>query len=156
MTSRITEGLPFGQVLRTGARTLSEGECALLTALTWTIGRFHTDPEFAKTTEFGGIVLAGAVIPAVAAGLIGMSNYYREFETKYGFKVVAVLGMEVRYRHPLRPGDTIRVETILRDARPSGRRPGQGVAEFEDRVLNQRDDVVAEMKRFWLFERTAP
>jgi acyl dehydratase len=147
-------GLPIDAVTRTRGRTLGEGECALLTSLTWTIGRFHTEKPYAETTTFGGITLAGAVVVAVAIGLINTSDFYRELDQKYGVKIIAVLGMKVQYRTGFRPGDTLWVETTLMKARATERRPERGILEFKDRVLNQRDETIAEMERQWLFERT--
>jgi acyl dehydratase len=151
--SALLDGLPIGILNRTRGRTLVEGECALLTDLTWTIGRFHSEQEFAETTTFGGVVFAGALAVAVAMGLINTSDWYSDLSRFYGFKVVAALGMDVRYRHPFRAGDTMRVESTMVSARESSGRSERGVAEFEDRVLNQRGEVIAELHRHWLFER---
>src|SRR5437660_6583427 len=130
MTSPLLEGLPIGLVTRTRGRTLGEGECALLTDLTWTIGRFHAEREFAQTTAFGGVVLAGAVVVAVATGLINTSDFYRDLDREYRFKVVAALGSTVRYRAGFRPGDTLWVETTMTGARESKSNANRGVVDF--------------------------
>jgi acyl dehydratase len=150
----IEEGLPLGVVNKTRGRTLGEGECALLTDLTWTIGRFHTEKPFAETTAFGGITLAGAVVASVAVGLINTSDFYRDLDQKFGVKIVATLGMKVKYRTGFRPGDTLRVETTLNSVRKTSR-PGRGLLEFHDRVINQKDETILEMEREWLFERVS-
>jgi acyl dehydratase len=155
LASAITDGLPIGLTTRTRGRTLGEGECAMLTNLTWTIGRFHTERAFAETTTFGGVILGGAVLVAVATGLINTSDFYRDLDRVYGLGVVAVLGMKVRYHKGFRAGDTLWVETTVTGARESKSQAGRGVIEFKDRVCNHRDELLVDMERQWLFERHA-
>jgi acyl dehydratase len=145
--------LPIGAVYRTRGRTLTRGECALLADLTWTIGSLHTDREFAKNHEFGDTFVAGAVLLAVAVGLINTSDHYRELQETHGIRVIAALGVDAKYRNPLFPGNTITVETRIEGARESKSRPGEGILTFEDRVLNQDEVVLLEMKRAWRFSR---
>jgi acyl dehydratase len=68
-------------------------------------------------------------------------------ETTLG-TTVANLGFdEVAFPAPLFHGDTLRVETEVRAARPSRSRPGQGVVTFEHRGHDQHDALVCRAVR---------
>lgn len=147
-------GLPIGVVERSRGRTISEGDFTLLTSLTWTTGQMHANREFMRErSQYGERILGGPVVVAVASGIQYQSHWHR-FTERYQVRVIAAVGVEAKYRGPVLPGDTLYVEVCLAEARPSRSRPGQGVLVFDDRVLNQRDELVLEMKRTLLFERT--
>jgi len=147
-------GLPIGIVERSRGRTISDGEFAVLTSMTWTTGQMHANKEFMKKrSQFGERILGGPVVVAVASGIQYQSHWHR-FTEKYQVKAIAAVGVDAKYRGPVFPGDTLYVDVCLADARPSKSRPGQGVLIFDDKVVNQRDELVLEMKRTLLFERT--
>jgi acyl dehydratase len=128
---------PLGTTFHSGTRTLNAGECAILTSLTWTTGAVHSDREFAKTTEFGELILAGATVVALAAGLLSTTSIYQDLDRLYGVRVVAALDVNAKFKSPVRFGDSIRLEITLVDARASASRKGCHVLKFEDRVLRQ-------------------
>jgi acyl dehydratase len=49
---------------------------------------------------------------------------------------------ELRWPHPVRPGDELRVESEVLDARPSKSRPDQGLIKVRATTLNQDDEAV--------------
>jgi acyl dehydratase len=149
----ITADIPLASLGRSQGRTLSEGECGVLTSLTWTIGDIHSNKEFAKNTEFGDIILGGPVVLAVASGLFATADFYRVFKKKYRVRMIAALGVEAKYLKPFLPGDTIWVETAIESARMSKSRPGAAVVLFTDDVINQRGDTIMKMKRPLLMVR---
>jgi acyl dehydratase len=51
----------------------------------------------------------------------------------------------LRWRHPVYPGDTLRVETTILSKRRSQSRPEMGLFRAETRVCNQDDVVVLTM-----------
>ncbi len=58
------------------------------------------------------------------------------------------LGMtDVFFPHPLYQGDSIRVETTIKDKRLSKSRPTAGIVTFEHRAYNQDDVLVAKCTR---------
>jgi acyl dehydratase len=150
----LTTELPVGQVRRTRGRTLTRGECALLSDLTWTIGSLHTDREHARATQFGDTILAGAVLLSVAVGLINTSDLYRELLTDHGVQVLAALGADAKYRRPLYPGETVYVETAIEAVRASRSKPGDEILTFHDRVVNQNADLLMEIRRAWHIRRS--
>lgn len=145
-------GLPIGEVYRSRGRTIPDGECQMLTDLTWTTMGIHVDEPYAKTSRFGGLVLAAPVMVPIISGLWVMGDHNRHLREKYGVRVSTALGCEARYRSPFRFGDTISVEHQLAEVRPSKSNPGMGVATMTDRAFNQRGETVTEMKRFQLIQ----
>src|ERR1700677_3223893 len=95
--------------LRVGsaARTVSAGECGILTSLTWTRGPIHTDVTAAERSPFGALSLPGPVIVAIAAGLLATSGLMGVLTRAHGIRVTALLGSEVRYLRPVLVGDTV-------------------------------------------------
>jgi acyl dehydratase len=44
---------------------------------------------------------------------------------------------ELRWLRPVRPGDTLRVESEILEVRPSGSKPDRGIARVRSTTLNQ-------------------
>jgi acyl dehydratase len=145
-------GLPLGKVYTSRGRTIPDGECTLLTDLTWTTMGIHVDEPYARTSRFGELVLAAPVMVPIVSGLWVMGEHNRHLREKYGVRVSTALGCEARYRSPFKFGDTIWVEHQLAEVRPSKSNPGMGVATMVDRAYNQRGETVTEMKRFQLVQ----
>jgi acyl dehydratase len=135
-------GLPIGSTGRSVARTISDGEFTLLNTLSWSFS--------------GERVLDGPMLTAVVAGMHSSGDHFEEIRRSFRVKFLAVMGLDAHYRAPVVPGDTIWVDSTLLSARASASRPGAGVMVFRDVVHNQRDEVVLEMERPMLFERSAP
>ena len=145
--------IPLTSIGRSQGRTIDEGECGVLTSLTWTIGEIHSNREYSRKTEFGDIILGGPVVLALASGLFATADFYRVFKKKYRVKMIAALGVEAEYLKPFFPGDTIWVETSIESARMSNSRAGAAVVLFADNVFNQHGDVIMKMKRPLLMVR---
>ena len=143
---------PIGDTFYSQRRTLSAGECGILTSLTWTTSPVHSDREFALTTEFGELILAGAVVVAIAAGLLLTTSIYRDLESSCGVQMLAALDANAKFIAPVRFGDSIHLEVTLLDARQSSSRPGCYVLGFEDRVVRQDDVVAVTLQRHILVE----
>ena len=60
MTEDLFAGLPIGEKSRSTGRTITEGEFALLTDITWTIGELHSNAVYGmQHTSFGERALGG-------------------------------------------------------------------------------------------------
>lgn len=127
-------------------RTVTETDNLLMTALTHNPQPLHLDAEYAGATEFGKIVVNGTYTFALMVGIsVG--------DTTLG-TLVANLGYdEVKMPSPVFIGDTLRVETSVVELRESKSRPNAGLAVFEHRAINQRDQVVCVCKRTALLQR---
>lgn len=108
---------------------------------------FHLDPGTAAVSHFGGLIASG-------------------FQTlALGFRVFLQLGLfsacgmgspgldELRWLRPVRPGDTIRSEVEIIEARPSRSKPDRGMLVTAFRVRNQRDEEVLSMRTMQLTRR---
>src|SRR6478672_9592216 len=97
-------------------RTVTETDNLLISTLTHNPQPLHLDAEYAKSTEFGRVVVNGIFTFGL---MIGASVG----DTTVGV-LVANLGYdEVVMPKPVFIGDTLRVETTVVDKRPSKSRP---------------------------------
>jgi acyl dehydratase len=106
---------------------------------------FHTDPELAKSTIFGGLIASGWH----TAGLM-----MRLFADHYLSKV-ASLGSpgvdELRWKVPVRPGDELSIRVSVLETKRSHSKPDRGIVHSFIEVINQNREVVMSMKAMTLF-----
>ena len=97
---------------------------------------FHVDPDAAKATVYGGLIASGLQTIALTFKLF--------WET--GAIAACSLGSpgldEVRWKAPVRPGDTLRVVAEILQTRPSTSKPDRGIVRILYTTLNQRDETV--------------
>jgi len=97
---------------------------------------FHTDPEAAKATLYGGLIASGLQTLGISFKLF--------FET--GVLSACSLGSpgldEIRWKAPVRPGDTLRVVAEVLQTRPSTSKPDRGIVRILYTMLNQRGEPV--------------
>jgi len=127
-----------GHVTEYGARTLEESEIIAF-AREWDPQRYHVDPEAAKATPFGGLIASGWQSCGVAMRL--MCDAYLNESSCVGSPGID----EIRFLHPVRPGDTLRFRATVLESRPSRSRPDRGTVSFRWELLNQNDKVVLSM-----------
>jgi acyl dehydratase len=111
---------------------------------------FHTNPEAARATPYGGLIASGLQTIGIAFKLF--------FET--GALSACSLGSpgldEIRWKAPVRPGDTLRVVAEVLEARPSSSRPDRGIVRILFTTLNQRGETVATLIGNQLCRRQPP
>jgi acyl dehydratase len=61
----------------------------------------------------------------------------------------------LKWRTPVRPGDTLSARSTVVEVRPSKSRPDRGVVRFRHDVTNQRGETVMTLDNPILFGRTA-
>src|SRR3954468_15156896 len=86
---------------------------------------FHTDPEAAARTEYGGLIASGWH----TAGLM-----MRLYSDHYLSKVASLGGPgidELRWVRPVRPGDVLRLRAIVLDSRRSQSKPDRGLVRTQ-------------------------
>lgn len=134
--ARYYEDLSIGESWVTPARTITEADVTLFSALSGDWNPIHSNEEFAKTTIFGGRLLHGPAGFAIATGLEG----------RLGLKegtAIAFLGMTWDIKTPIRIGDTLRVTQRVTNKRET-KKPDQGIVFFHVAIVNQRDEVAQE------------
>jgi acyl dehydratase len=100
---------------------------------------FHTDPEAARTTVYGGLIASGLQTIALTFKLF--------LET--GTVAASSLGSpgldEVRWKAPVRPGDVLHVIAEVLETRASTSKPDRGIVRMLYTTLNQRGEAVLTM-----------
>jgi len=101
---------------------------------------FHTDPEAAKQTPFGGLIASGWH----TAGLM-MRLFVEHYLTKVASLASPGLD-ELRWLKPVRPGDILSVRVTVLKAMPSKSKPDRGAVTSLVEVFNQADESVMTLK----------
>ena len=127
-----------GQVLEHGSRVLSEDDIVRF-AREWDPQRYHTDPEAAKHTPFGGLIASGWQSCGVAMRL--MCDAYLLETSCVGSPGID----EIRFLQPVRPGDALRFRATVLESVASRSRADRGTITFRWELLNQRDETVLSM-----------
>jgi acyl dehydratase len=117
-------------------RTVTESDLVQFAGLSGDHTQLHTDEEYCRTTPFRRRIAHGMLVQAIATGLGARTGIYEG-------TIQALSDMTIRWRAPVFPGDTIRLELVVEriDPEPSRR---SGLVIFAARVLNQDDKVVSE------------
>ncbi|MEO1253083.1 MAG: MaoC family dehydratase [Pseudomonadota bacterium] len=131
-------GQTFDHALR---RTITEADNTFFSALTHNPAALHLDEEWCKeNSEFGARVVNSCLTLAFMVGIsVG--------DTTLGTTVANLGWDEVRFPAPLFHGDTIRIETEVKELRESKSRPDNGIVIFEHRAFNQKNKLVGVCKR---------
>ena len=126
--------------------TVTEADNVLFTAMTMNPQPLHLDAAFASQTEFGQRLVNSLLTLGIAVGLsVG--------DTTLG-TTVANLGFDkIEFPKPVFHGDTLYIETEIMDKRESRSRPDAGVVFFEHRATNQREELVARIRRAGLMRK---
>ena len=96
----------------------------------------HTDPEAAARTMHGGIIAPGSQTLAVSWGSLVDSGFLKR-------RSLGAPGVDdLRWHHPVRPGDTLQTRARVRATRASETRSDRGYVTFDFETTNQRGDVV--------------
>jgi acyl dehydratase len=101
---------------------------------------FHTDPEAAKDTQFGGLIASGWH----TCGL--MMRLYAEHYLTHVASLASPGLDELRWLKPVRPGDRLTVQVTVLKAAPSKSKPDRGAVTSFIEVFNQADEAVMSMK----------
>jgi acyl dehydratase len=101
---------------------------------------YHTDPELAKKSIYGGLIASGWHTAAL------MMRLY----TDHYLSRVANLGSpgcdELRWTRPVFPGDELTIRVTVVETRVSDSRPDRGIVGSFVEVLNQKRDIVMSVK----------
>lgn len=127
-----------GAVHEYGYATLTEDEL-LDFARKFDPQPMHIDPAYAAAGPFGGLIASGWH----TAGLM-----MRLLADNYLSKVAGLASPgvdELRWPHPVRPGDVLRLRAEVVEARESRSKPDRGVVRTRASMLNQDDVVVMTM-----------
>jgi acyl dehydratase len=131
---RYFEDFTVGDKVISHGRTVTEADIVAFAALTGDYNPLHCDAEYAKSTIFGERIAHGLLGLAIAQGLIERLGFIAG-------TIEAFLGLEWKFRGPIKIGDTIHVEAQVARKKEMPRLGG-GIIVLEVAVLNQRDETV--------------
>jgi acyl dehydratase len=96
---------------------------------------FHLDEKAAQTSFFHGLAASGWHTAAITMSLL----------VKSGMPIAGGLigaGAEIAWPRPVRPGDTLTVESEVLEVKPSRSRPERGMITVRSETRNQHGEVV--------------
>jgi acyl dehydratase len=135
---RYFEDYPAGHVYEFGSVVMTQEEI-LDFARKYDPQYFHTDPEGAVQSRFGGLIASGWHTIGVTMRLL-VEHYLSHTAA------MASPGIdELRWLVPVRPGDTLRARVTKVEAKPSRTKTDRGMVIAKIEALNQRDEVVMSM-----------
>lgn len=101
---------------------------------------FHTDPEAAKQSVFGGLI---------ASGWLTASLMMRLFVDHYLSHVASLSSPgvdELRWLKPVRPGDAMSLRVTVSETKRSRSKPDRGIVHSYIEAVNQNGETVMSMK----------
>lgn len=88
------------------AKTISEADILLFTAVSTDTNAVHLDEEFGKTTMFGGRIAHGMLSASLLSAVLG---------TRLPGPGVIYVGQSLRFKAPVRIGDTVRAKVTVKE-----------------------------------------
>ncbi|HTO84596.1 MAG TPA: MaoC family dehydratase [Methylomirabilota bacterium] len=130
LAARHLEDFTIGDRIRTGSIHITEA-MSVDFAQTYDPQPIHVDAEAARDSIFGGLVTSGWQTLALTMRLIADAK---------PLGATPLIGIEVqnlRFLHPVRPGDTLTVEAEVLGSRRSESRPERGFLDMAVTTRNQ-------------------
>jgi len=107
----------------------------------------HTDPAYAAGGPFHGLIASGWHTSGI---------FMRLFADHYLSKVASLASPgvdELRWPHPVRPGDRLRLRVRVLETRQSRSKPDRGIVRTRAQLLNQEDQIVLSLVAVNLLRR---
>ncbi len=139
MQARYFEDFKQGDRFVSPALTITES-AIIDFALTWDPQPFHIDAEFSREWAYGGLIASGLhTLCATLRLWLALGVFAHCNMGSPGFD-------RTRFVRPVRPGDTIHVETEITEIRESESKKDRGLARIHQITRNQNGDVVLDME----------
>lgn len=138
MAKRYLEDLQIGEKWTSAPITVGTDEIIEF-GLRFDPQPFHTDPEAAASSPFGGLVASGWHLAALAMRLCVEARSFGDLP------VVGIGVDELRWLAPVRPGDVLVVERTLVAIILPPDKPKRGTARAQVDLINQRGELVMRM-----------
>ena len=127
--ARFYEDIPAGETRSFGSLTVTAGSIVDF-AEQFDPQPMHTDPDAAAETMYGGLIASGWHTASLTMRML-VDHYFSETATVGGKGVD-----ELRWRRPVRPGDTLSVELEVLDK--EAETPERGLVRI--RTVTRNDD----------------
>lgn len=147
MTAPYYDDLVIGTVITHPVRrTVTETDNLLWSTMTHNPQPLHLDIEAARASEFGQILVNSTFTLSLMVGLSVEGTTHGCLIANLGFDKIVLPA-------PVFIGDTLRCESEVIALRESKSRPNAGIATWEHRLFNQRDQMVCKGLRTALLKR---
>ena len=133
LQGRYFEEFAVGQRVVSPTRTITETDIVNFAGITGDWNPLHTDSEYAGDTIFGERIAHGLLILSIASGLAWRLGFMAG-------TVEAFLGLDWKFRGPVKIGDTIHLVAEVKNLKPMPRLGG-GIVTFNVKVVNQREEM---------------
>ena len=133
------EDLEVGEEYTSPSRTITESDIVSFAGLSGDYNELHTSEEFCKDTMFGTRIAHGLLGLAVASGLFTRT----ELCLRTARNLIAFLGLEWKFKGPIKIGDTVTVKIKIIDKKET-KNPERGIFVLKRELINQRNEVVQE------------
>jgi acyl dehydratase len=146
MTDRYFDDFAVGESFETRGVTLTESGIIDF-AMSYDPQPFHIDVEAARRSNYGGLIASGFQTLALGFRMVLETGIFRACSMgSPGFD-------ELRWRRPVRPGDTLHVESEVMEKKPSSSRPDRGILRMAYRIKNQNGEEVLTFLSMHLLKR---
>jgi acyl dehydratase len=136
-----------GMVISAGPYEVTQAE-VLQFAKAYDPQWFHTDPEAAAHSRFGGLIASGWHTCGIAMRLIAD-------KVLHGSESFASPGLAyIKWPHPVRPGDSLSVQATVLEARVSRSQPTMGLLRWRWQMRNAQGTEVLDLEATSLFDLT--
>ena len=139
LKERWFEDFTEGEVFEFGDCLVTEGHIVHF-AQQYDPQPFHTDPAAAQHSSFGSLVASGWMTGALVMRM--MVDHFIAPQSAMGSPGLD----QVRWLHPVRPGDKLHVRVTLLEARRSASKPDRGVLKLRQEAINQDGIIVMSME----------
>jgi acyl dehydratase len=138
----------IGQVIEAGPYQVTAAEIVAF-ARAYDPQWFHTDAAAAAQGRFGGLIASGWHTCSIAMRLVADAALA-------GSESFASPGMQhVKWPHPVRPGDALRLRAEVIETRVARSRNALGILRWRWRLFNQHEVEVLDVEATSLFDLAA-
>ena len=148
MTMRYLDDFQAGERFETAPVILSERDIVTFAEL-YDPQPIHLDPAAAATEAFGGLIASGFQTIAVGFGQVVRLGLFK------GVSLGGPAMDEVRWLHPVYPGNTLLTIAEVLSTRPSRSKSDRGVLALAFEMANQDSEVVCTFKTLSILRRRA-
>lgn len=145
LRERYFEDYSVGEVVEFGDEPVTEADIIEF-ARRYDPQPFHVDPEAARHSPFGGLIASGWMTAGMMMRLL----------VDHFISPLSSLGSpgidELRWVRPVRPGDRIKVRVTVLQVRRSASKPGRGLMQLQQEVVNQHGEIVMTVRGWGLYK----
>ena len=143
------EDVEVGDVMRFGRYEVTRDEIVEY-ARQFDPQPFHVDEAAARASMFGGLIASGWHTGAMFIRMVC------EHMTPQHATAGAMGFDDLKWIRPVRQGDVLGIESVIREKVELRSRPDRGLVKIESRVGNQRGEVVMSLVSLVIYLRRPP